>query len=499
MKLRLSFVAVFFYEENIMQEMGTHLFMVGIKGTGMSSLALLLQHWGFSVCGCDTPEVFSSDAVLRDAGITVYEGFDASLLPAGTNEVIFSSAYSESLPILQEARNRSIPLCSYPQYLAHLSKQQDSYAVAGTHGKTTTCSVATHLLKHACEGCFPFYSIFGAPQKDMAGGKECALFEACEYQDHFHSYKLRGVLITSVEYDHPDYFSSKEHVMRSFEILVDNLQGGGFLIYCSDDPGASAIGSYAKETRPDLSILSYGFASDGPFRIVKGAGDTYRLALLRDLPFSVTSKAKALVDDHVGALVLSLAMLLDRSEPRLYRAGKGLITDEVLPTLASIFLPHLASYQGCKGRTEELFRDGEVIYLDDYAHHPSEIKTSLEEIRLRYPGYPLLVIFSAHTASRTLALLKEFAEVLAQSDQLILQSTYASARNDGSNTDDPALILFSLLRKSIGDGVAYAPSDEAAMEIAAAWLQERWLCITMGAGNNRYLGPKIAERRRSHQ
>lgn len=482
-----------------MQEMGTHLFMVGIKGTGMSSLALLLQHWGFSVCGCDTPEVFSSDAVLRDAGITVYEGFDASLLPAGTNEVIFSSAYSESLPILQEARNRSIPLCSYPQYLAHLSKQQDSYAVAGTHGKTTTCSVATHLLKHACEGCFPFYSIFGAPQKDMAGGKECALFEACEYQDHFHSYKLRGVLITSVEYDHPDYFSSKEHVMRSFEILVDNLQGGGFLIYCSDDPGASAIGSYAKETRPDLSILSYGFASDGPFRIVKGAGDTYRLALLRDLPFSVTSKAKALVDDHVGALVLSLAMLLDRSEPKLYRADKGLITDEVLPTLASIFLPHLASYQGCKGRTEELFRDGEVIYLDDYAHHPSEIKTSLEEIRLRYPGYPLLVIFSAHTASRTLALLKEFAEVLAQSDQLILQSTYASARNDGSNTDDPALILFSLLRKSIGDGVAYAPSDEAAMEIAAAWLQERWLCITMGAGNNRYLGPKIAERRRSHQ
>lgn len=482
-----------------MQEMGTHLFMVGIKGTGMSSLALLLQHWGFSVCGCDTPEVFSSDAVLRDAGITVYEGFDASLLPAGTNEVIFSSAYSESLPILQEARNRSIPLCSYPQYLAHLSKQQDSYAVAGTHGKTTTCSVATHLLKHACEGCFPFYSIFGAPQKDMAGGKECALFEACEYQDHFHSYKLRGVLITSVEYDHPDYFSSKEHVMRSFEILVDNLQGGGFLIYCSDDPGASAIGSYAKETRPDLSILSYGFASDGPFRIVKGAGDTYRLALLRDLPFSVTSKAKALVDDHVGALVLSLAMLLDRSEPGLYRAGKGLITDEVLPTLASIFLPHLASYQGCKGRTEELFRDGEVIYLDDYAHHPSEIKTSLEEIRLRYPGHPLLVIFSAHTASRTLALLKEFAEVLAQSDQLILQSTYASARNDGSNTDDPALILFSLLRKSIGDGVAYAPSDEAAMEIAAAWLQERWLCITMGAGNNRYLGPKIAERRRSHQ
>ena len=482
-----------------MQKMGTHLFLVGIKGTGMSSLALLLQYWGFSVCGCDTSEIFSSDAVLNDAGIVVYEGFEASLLPPDTDGIIFSSAYSESLPILQEAHKRSIPLYSYPEYLAYLSRQQDSYAVAGTHGKTTTCSVATHLLKHACDGRFPFYAIYGAPQEDMAGGRECALFEACEYQDHFHSYKLRGVLITSVEYDHPDYFSSEEQVMRSFEILVDNLQGGGFLIYCSDDPGASAIGSYAEKTRPDLSILNYGFSSNGPFRIEKGTADTYRLALLKNLSFSVTSKAKALVDDHVGALVLSLAMLLDRSEPKLYVEDKGLITDEVLPTLASLFLPHLASYQGCKGRTEELFRDGEVIYLDDYAHHPSEIKTSLEEIRLRYPGYPLLVIFSAHTASRTFALLKEFAEVLAQSDQLILQSTYASARKDGSDTDDPALILFSLLRKSIGDGVAYAPSDEAAMEIAAAWLQERWLCITMGAGNNRYLGPKIAERRRSHQ
>ncbi len=291
-----------------MQTIGTHVFLVGIKGTGMSSLALLLLRWGFSVCGCDTAEVFSSDAVLKEAGIAVYEGFEASLLPPDIKEVLYSSAYSESLPILQEAQKRSLPLYSYPHYIAYLSRQQDSYAVAGTHGKTTTCSVATHLLKHACEGRFPFYAIYGAPQKEVAGGRECALFEACEYQDHFHSYKLRGVLITSVEYDHPDYFSSKEHVMRSFETLVDNLQGGGgFLIFCSDDPGAKALGRYAKQTRADISVLSYGFSSDGPFRIKKDSAGRFMLALLEDLPFSVTSHARALVDDHVGALVLSLA------------------------------------------------------------------------------------------------------------------------------------------------------------------------------------------------
>ena len=481
-----------------MQASGTQIFLVGIKGTGMSSLALLLQRWGFSVCGCDTDEVFSTDAVLKEAGIAVFEGFEASLLPPDTKEVIYSSAYSETLPILREARNRSLPLSTYPQYLAHLSKQQDSYAVAGTHGKTTTCSVATHLLLQACEGRFPFYAIYGAPQKEIAEGRECALIEACEYQDHFHSYSLRGALVTSVEYDHPDYFSSKEQVMKSFEALVDNLQGGGFLIYCSDDPGAKALGSYAKQTRPDLSVLSYGFSSDGPFSIKQVAGGQYTLDLLKDLPFTVTSHARALVDDHVGALVLSIAMVLDRPEPKLYVENKGLITDEVLPTLVSLFLPHLAGYQGCKGRTEELFREGGIIYLDDYAHHPSEIKTSLEELRLRYPGYSLLVLFSAHTASRTTALLDQFADVLAHCDKLIVQNTYASARHDGSADDESSLRLFSLLRKTMGDGVAYAPSNEVATAIASAWLQERWLCITMGAGNNRSLGPQIAEIRRSH-
>jgi len=482
-----------------MQTIGTHVFLVGIKGTGMSSLALLLQRWGFSVCGCDTAEIFSSDAVLQEAGIAVFEGFEASVLPLDAKEVIYSSAYSEALPILQEARKRSLPLSTYPQYLAYLSKQQDSYAVAGTHGKTTTCSVATHLLQQACEGQFPFYAIYGAPQKETAGGRECALFEACEYQDHFHSYSLRGVLVISVEYDHPDYFSSEAQVMKSFETLVDNLQGGGFLIYCSDDSGAKALGSYAKHTRPDLSVLSYGFSSDGPFSIKEVAGGRYTLDLLKDLPFTVTSHARALVDDHVGALVLSLAMVLDRPEPKLYVENKGLITDEVLPTLVSLFLPHLAKYQGCKGRTEELFRAGRVIYLDDYAHHPSEIRTSLEEIHLRYPGYPLLVVFSAHTASRTNALLHQFAEVLATCDRLIVQNTYASARNDGSADDESSLRLFSLLRETMGDRVAFAPSDESATEIASTWLQERWLCITMGAGNNRSLGPQIAEIRRSFQ
>ncbi|MGH0053035.1 MAG: Mur ligase domain-containing protein, partial [Sphaerochaetaceae bacterium] len=423
-----------------MRSDNAQLFLVGIKGTGMTSLALLLNHWGVSVSGCDTCEIFSSDAVLQDAGIPIFEGFSETLLPEGTTAVIHSSAYGRDLPILQQAKMLSLPLYSYPEYLAYLSKLQDSYAVAGTHGKTTICSVATHLLQTACDGQFPFYAIYGAPQQEQSSGKECALFEACEYQDHFLSYSLRGVVIASVEYDHPDYFSSLGQVVHSFRTLVDRLQNGGFLIYCHDDAGAAELGLYAQQKREDLTVLSYGFSVKGPFRIKQVGKQKYTLGLLEDIPFTLTSHAKALVNDHIGALVLSLAMILDRPEPKLYYDEKNLITDEVLPTLTSLFLPHFASYRGCKGRTEELFRADGIIYVDDYAHHPSEIKTSLEELRLSYPGYSLLVLFSAHTASRTNALMNQFADVLTGADRLILQRTYVSARGDGAGEqEDPVL------------------------------------------------------------
>ncbi len=476
----------------------THFFLVGIKGTGMTSLALLLKSWGFSVSGCDTAEVFSSDAILLEAGIPFYVGFSDALLSPQVETVVYSSAYKEDLPILQAARERSILLYSYPEYLSFLSRMQDSYAVAGTHGKTTTCSVTSHLLQHAMEGEFPFYALYGAPQGVQASKKGCALFEACEYQDHFLTYQLRGVLVTSIEYDHPDYFASLQQVEQSFKSLVDRLQKGGFLIYCSDDRGSRSLGSYAERTREDLTILTYGFSSKGPFRISNAGKGRYTLSLLKDIPFTVTSHARALVADHVGALVLSLAMVLDQPNPRLHFSDKGLITDEVLPTLTSLFLPHLSSYTGCRARTEELFREGGVIYLDDYAHHPTEITTSLEELKKRYPSYSLLVLFSAHTASRTNALLNQFASALSGADNVIIQKTYISARKDGIGKDDPARKLFALLRQQLGDSVVYAEEDHETALVAASWLQERWLCITMGAGNNRSCNYQIAEIRRSH-
>jgi len=483
---------------------GESCYLVGIKGTGMANLALLLLRMGASVHGCDVAETFLTDLLLQRGGIEVDVGFDPSHLSNNTTLVIHSSAYSPDLPILQAAKANHIPVYTYPQFLALLSRMQDSYAVAGTHGKTTTCSVAGHLLQEASEADFPFYALYGSAALNQEGvlyqGGECALFEACEYQDHFLSYRLRGVLVTCIEYDHPDYFADLDAVKASFRRMVDNLEPGGFLIGCADDAGTRELLSYARRTRSDLTILQYGYTASGPFRICVNSDKTVSLSLLPDYGFALTVRARALVLDHIGAMVLALSVLLDRPHPKLYIQDKGLLTDEVLPSVASLLMSHLASYPGCKARTEVLAEEQGVVYVDDYAHHPSEILTSLEELRSAYPHTKQLVLFCPHTASRTKTFLHDFAKALSRSDALIIQNTYASARQDSCAVEDTSTLLLEAVQEVIGASgkpVAYAKDDQACIELAGLWLQERWLCITMGAGNNRPLGPRIAAFRRS--
>ncbi|MDD3902901.1 MAG: Mur ligase family protein [Sphaerochaeta sp.] len=484
-------------------------YMVGIKGTGMASLAVLLKRAGGDVSGCDTAEVFSTDSMLQRYAIEIDSGFSPSLLKLPLDFVIYSSAYAINIPILSKAKELGLSVYSYPQFLAFLSQQSDSYAVSGTHGKTTTTSVASYLLSSGSLSEFPLYSIYGSflqgAEALMFQGSDCALFEACEYQDHFLSYSLRGALVTNIEHDHPDYFSSRAAVQKSFEQFVDNLQPKGFLICCSDDPGARKLAQYCRERRTDVTLLTYGFDDNGPFRIIKnGYFDTYTLACLDGKNFKVNVHDRSLVGDHIGAVVLALAIILDRPQPKLYLDEHTLITEEVVPTLAGMLVDKLVSFPGCVGRSELMLEQDSVIYIDDYAHHPTEISATLQELRARYPSCIITLLFAPHTSSRTKAFLKDFVSALSQADRVIIQASFASARNDVSEGEDMGKVLETELSKHIMrtfrcrcQACSYAPDDQSAVAIAASWLQPNSLCITMGAGNNRALSACIAQARRS--
>jgi UDP-N-acetylmuramate--alanine ligase len=482
-------------------------YFVGIKGTGMASLAVLLHKTGAAVSGCDSPEVFSTDTLLAENIISVYPGFSPELISADFNLVIHSSAYPRTLPILQEAERVGIQIFSYPEFLSFLSKESDSYAVAGTHGKTTTTAVASYLLAGLGANSFPFYSIFGSNLQGESSppyqGSEVALFEACEYQDHFLSYSLRGALVTNVEFDHPDYFHDLAQVQESFEKFVVNIRPNGFLICCSDDPGSRKLAQFCRDRRPDLALMTYGFNDNGPFWIKKNHWDgQYTLSCLGGRSFALPPLSEPLLDDYIGGAVLALAIMLDRPQVKLYLDDSQIISDEAIPSVAGMLTERLVSFPGCVGRSEVMLEEGSITYIDDYAHHPTEIKATIDMLHTKYPQRPLTVLFCPHTASRTKALLKDFVVALSLADKVVIQHSYASARNDAEVSSDPAMLLEKALANHIMrtyrcrlQAVSYASDDETAVSMMSAWLQPGDLCITMGAGNNRLLGPRIAQAR----
>ncbi len=460
-------------------------YLVGIKGTGMAHLARLLVAMGYTVSGCDTAERFATDAVLEAAAISVDIGFSAALLPFNCSLLIYSSAYNSDLPIIAAATEQEIPCISYPAFVASLSERQRSWAVAGTHGKSSSCAIATHLLASESAGTFPFYSLYGSSlvgrDETPYWGSEHALFEACEYRDHFLFYTLYGVLVTSVDYDHVDYFSSPEAVAESFKALIDRIAPAGVLIYNSDESGAAALGNYAQASRPDLKIIGYGESATGAHQLARIEAGSYSLTGVPE-PLKLGVDTPALVGNYLGALLLANEM-------------QGGNTQQ-LATLSA----HLESFPGLVGRLELIDQVGQILCYDDYAHHPKEIVVTLSEVAARHPEHQRLVLFSPHTASRTSAFLQEFVEALQGADHIIIQPTYASARGDGAEqAADPAYLLYRKLSERLGRRVSWAAGEQQAVAEAAKRLQEPSVCITMGAGNNRSLAQAIALAMRSHR
>lgn len=501
---------------------GKRIYLVGIKGTGMASLAILLSHAKAVVGGCDTSEVFATDALLAEASITWDVGFHASLLPQDVALVVHSTAWKdESCPVLMEAKRRRIDTFSYPQMLAKMSRECTCYAVAGTHGKTTTTGCAAWLLSRPNRKAFPFFALYGAAVQGVDGhpqaagvwqGDEVGLLEACEYQDHFLSYAIRGALVTTVEHDHPDYFPDSQAVKQSFRQFTSQLAQGGFLICCVDDPGAKELAEWAKRYRPDLMVTTYGYHERGPFGI-RDAGSMWRdtvprgmsgfeVSLLSGKCFYSPLFGRELTDDIVGAALLASCILLDRPDPRLFLKEDSLICDEILATVMGDMLGDLAGFNGCIGRGEVLLESDGVTYIDDYAHHPTEITATIASLRLRFPGRPVVVAFSPHTASRSKAYFNDFVSALSQADRVVVQSTYASARNDTSQGGDIAKeIADAISRRMLRSirtkvqSVIYAEDDVQTAKILSGWLQRDDLCITMGAGNNRAMSRAVARLR----
>jgi UDP-N-acetylmuramate--alanine ligase len=466
---------------------GTSCFLVGIKGTGMSSLALLLKHLGAQVSGSDVSEVFSTDKKLSNAHISWVSTNDPEALQDDVQLVIYSAAYhKDEHPQLIRAQQRSLLLYSYPEFLALMSQNLKSYGIGGTHGKTTAAGCCDWILRNTD---LPFSALYGSSvqggTKPSSRHPQYGIFEACEYRDHFLSYHLQGALITSIEHDHPDWFFDEAAVLSSFTTFVSQLPQGAPLICAVDLPAARDLVSWVQVHRPDLQLITYGLHASAQVRIVdrdeQFGEQLYRLSGIDGLWCNRTGSWELCLDT-IGSALLSSCMLSDYLQ----------IPFDTNQTIFAALMREAEQFPGTVGRIEQLFVADGITYVDDYAHHPSEIRVSLAALAQKYPHRRLVTIYYPHTVSRTEKFLLETSQALRASDVTIVRSVFLSARQDGSG--DTAVQV----GKQLADmaQALFVADEQSLIATIVPLLRPEDVCVTMGAGNDAGLGSRIAAERR---
>ncbi|MFA1642398.1 UDP-N-acetylmuramate--L-alanine ligase [Chryseomicrobium imtechense] len=368
----------------------------GIKGSGMSSLAQILHDVGHHVQGSDKSEFFFTEKPLHERGINVYEFEQADI--TAEMIVIAGNAYPDSHPELEKARTAGAEIIRYHTFLGNYMSQFTSVAVTGAHGKTST----TGLLSHVLNVYSPTSYLIGDGTGNGLADAENFVFEACEYRRHFLAYHPDYAVMTNIDFDHPDYFTSKEDVFSAFQEMASQVKKAIFA--CGDDDDLLKITA-------SVPVIYYGIESGNDFQatsIEKTPDGTTFDVMIRDEFYHRFHIP--MYGDHTIQNALAVIALCHFEEIPAEAIAKGLST-----------------FGGVKRRFTETFKDARVL-IDDYAHHPTEITATIQSARQKYPDKEVIAVFQPHTFSRTAKFLDEFADALSKADKIYLCEIFASAR-----------------------------------------------------------------------
>ncbi|HEL0238957.1 TPA: UDP-N-acetylmuramate--L-alanine ligase [Streptococcus equi subsp. zooepidemicus] len=370
---------------------------IGIKGAGMSALALLLHQMGHKVQGSDVEKYYFTQRGLEQAGITILPFSEDNISP--DMELIAGNAFREdNNSEVAYAMRHQLPFKRYHEFLGEFMKQFTSLGVAGAHGKTSTTGLLSHVLKHMTATSY----LIGDGTGHGAADARYFVFESDEYERHFMPYHPEYSIITNIDFDHPDYFTGLDDVFNAFNDYAKQVKKALFVY--GEDEGLRKISS-------PVPIYYYGFGDTDDFV----AFDITRTTNGSD--FKVKHKGHAIGQFHVPAYGRHNILNATAVIANLFIAGFDM----------KLVAEHLKSFSGVKRRfTEKVIND--TIIIDDFAHHPTEIIATLDAARQKYPNKEIIAIFQPHTFTRTIALLDDFAHALNEADSVYLAPIYGSAR-----------------------------------------------------------------------
>jgi UDP-N-acetylmuramate--alanine ligase len=441
---------------------------VGIGGVGMSGIALVLANLGFEVTGSDAKE---SDTTrkLAEAGIRVTIGHDAAN-SADAQVVVYSSAVHSENPELEAARAREIPVIRRAEMLAELMRMKFSVAISGSHGKTTVTSMVTHLMERA--GLDPTSVIGGRVMGADAGAKlgqsEYLVAEADESDRSFLALYPAIAVVTNIEREHLDVYHDLADIKREFTRFVNRVPFYGSVVLCMDSPAVRTIRSRAKRR-----VVTYGVDSPADFRA-------------RDIQLYGFSSAFTLLymGREVGRFNLPVPGMHN-----VANALGALATGNELGIGFDAMAQAMAVFSGVHRRLERIGEKNGIVVYDDYGHHPTEVRVTLEALRHAFPDRRILVVFQPHRYTRTKALAEEFGSCFAAADELILTKIYAASEPEIPGVD--ATLILKAVAAAGKPGASYVPDLADVPGVLAGKLRKGDVVLIAGAGNICTIGEEL--------
>jgi UDP-N-acetylmuramate--alanine ligase len=448
---------------------GARIHMVGVAGAGMNALAAVLLARGFALSGSDQQESAPVSRLVGQ-GMAFQHGHHASAV-AGASLVIISAAVQETNVELVAARAAAIPVVKRAAALGWLLSEKRVIAVAGTHGKTTTSAMLAVILERARFD--PTY-VVGGEVLDLGGSARFgsgawAVVEADEYDRSFLQLQPTIALITNVEPDHLEYFGSAEAMYEAFRQFVGQILPDGTLVLNQDDRGAAAVAALA-----GVSVVRCGMAGENASwratNIVEGGDGAMFQCSWPDGQQSVRLRVPGRHNVSNALQAMAAASV----------AG-------VQPGMAA---RALAEFHGAGRRFQVVGEVAGVLVIDDYAHHPTEIRATLAAARARYAGRRLVVVFQPHTFSRTKLLFDDFAGAFDAADLLLVTDIYGARESDTLGIDSGQLAEAIAERLGPARLLPVCRLDDAAT-LVSHHLKRGDVVLTLGAGTITELGPRL--------
>jgi UDP-N-acetylmuramate--alanine ligase len=445
------------------------LHFVGIGGVGMCGIAEILHNTGYEITGSDLKSS-ETTAHLENLGIKINYAHDPGNI-AGSDVIVTSSAVTDDNPEVKEAHSRKIPVIKRAEMLSELMRMKLSVAVAGTHGKTTTSSLIGHVLKSG--GFDPTVIIggrvLGVGSNAYLGRSEYLVAEADEFDRSIMKFSPTIAVITSLEPEHMECYEDYADLENCFVEFANRVPFYGSVILCMDDPGVAAIES--RITRP---VITYGLSTEYNF----GATDLIfnedgtEFSLYHDEVYLTKVKSRLLGKHNVRNLLAAIAAAYDLEAP----------LEKVVP--------EIINFEGVNRRMEYAGEARGIKFYDDYGHHPTEIRTTIEGMKEIFKGR-IVTVFQPHLYSRTKRFSDEFAKSLLGADKVVILDIYPARERPINGVSGE--IIVEAARRSGHRDIMFFKNKEQLPTMMKEILQAGDRVILFGAGDVYKYTPKIIE------